>query len=86
MKGLKKTFKDFLIKGNLKVYSGEVLVYPTLREAANSSTATPFCEGHISSCCHGKRNSHKGFYWKFTESFPNPEPRLEQLLLARDEQ
>ena len=63
--------------------TGEVLVYPTLREAANSSTTTSFCEGHISSCCHGKRNSHKGFYWKFTDNFPNPEPRLQALLDLR---
>lgn len=22
-------------------------------------------KGHVSSCCNGKRKTHKGFYWRF---------------------
>lgn len=61
--------------------TGEVNHYETVRQAGN---AGEFSEGHISSCCNGKRKSHKGFYWNFTDNFPNPEPRLQALLDERN--
>ena len=63
--------------------TGSITMYPTLREAARSSSTTSFCEGHISACCNGTRNSHKGFYWKFTDSFEGPEAKLQRILEER---
>jgi len=62
--------------------TGTVLVYDTLTEAAASGN---FCAGHISACCSGTRTSHKGYTWEFATpaDFPNPEPRLQQLLDER---
>ncbi len=41
--------------------TGIVKIY----ESALLAEKDGFDHGHISSCCNGKRKSHKGFYWKY---------------------
>lgn len=43
-----------------------VLIY--LFDKIKDSGKYGFCEGHISSCCNGKRNSHKNIIWKFADN------------------
>lgn len=40
-----------------------VHVWPSAQEASRNG----FNQGHISECCRGERNKHKGFIWKHTE-------------------
>ena len=42
--------------------TGECTNYATLQQAAD---AGDFNIGHISACCNGHRNSHKGYFWRF---------------------
>ena len=61
--------------------TGSVVIFDTLRLAAQSGN---FQEGHISACCHNRRKSHGGYYWKFKEDFVGPEVKLQAILDERN--
>lgn len=52
---LSQPVKQMTLDGTL------VAIWPSLAEAARNG----FSHQNISSCCNGKRNSHKGFLWEF---------------------
>lgn len=52
---LSKPVKQMSLDGTL------IAIWPSLSEAARNG----FSHQNISSCCNGKRNSHKGFLWEF---------------------
>lgn len=41
-----------------------IKIWPSLIEAGRQG----FNQGHICSCCKGKRKSHKGYIWKYIEN------------------
>lgn len=46
------------------VKTGQQIEFPSAKEAGRQG----FNQGAVSSCCNGKRKTHKGFTWQFKES------------------
>ena len=37
-------------------------------ESTNECGRNGFCQAHVTDCCNGKRKTHKGYIWKYSEN------------------
>jgi group I intron endonuclease len=63
----KETRKKIAESNKIKViqYDLNMNIIKVHNSAADASRDYNFSTGHISSCCKGKRKTHKGFIWKY---------------------